>query len=175
MDMDRIIQEEERTDAAGCLASMFFIAMMIFIIALILAINAIKDKATDDLEPLTEEISFVDADNESIIDTMRIINAFMSVESGFNDSAIGTKNDVGCLQITPVFVADANRIAGEERFTLDDRYDREKSIEMFVVVHSYYNPGFNLEKSCKIHNPRAGDWYTERVRDEFNKQQNKLK
>lgn len=90
--------------------------------------------------------------------------AFIHVESKNNDSAIGTKHDVGCLQITPIYLKDANRLCNDTNtFTLQDRYNRTKSLEMFDIVQNHYNPGKSVLKAIRIHNPRAKRIYRDSV------------
>jgi hypothetical protein len=58
------------------------------------------------------------------------------VESHGDDYAINGQA-VGCLQITPAVVEDIDRFAGI-KFTLDDRLDRKKSIQMAQLYLKYY-------------------------------------
>lgn len=97
-----------------------------------------------------------------------LVDALIQVESEGNPSAISTKGAAGVLQLMPVFVKDANRIIGEEVYTLDDRFDIEKSIAMFNVVQGHYNPERDIEKAIRLHNPGAGAWYEKRVKDKIN-------
>ena len=85
------------------------------------------------------------------------------VESKGNDSAIGTHQDVGCLQETPIFVKEANRIIGKDSFKLSDRYNREKSLVIFEIIQNHHNPTKNIFKAIKIHNPRAKRDYKDSV------------
>ena len=67
-----------------------------------------------------------------------LIYLLILIESGGNDSAVGDNGlAVGCLQIHPILVEDINRIYGTN-YTLDDRYLRSKSIEMFALFHQHY-------------------------------------
>ena len=50
----------------------------------------------------------------------------------------GGSGDANILQITPIMVDECNRIAGRERFVLDDRLSVEKSEEMFWVYSDYW-------------------------------------
>jgi hypothetical protein len=68
--------------------------------------------------------------------TKVLLLVLIIVESHGDDNAING-NAVGCLQITPVVVEDVNRIAGTN-FTLQDRYDRQKSIQMAEIYLKYY-------------------------------------
>jgi len=99
-----------------------------------------------------------------------ITNAMIMVESAGNDSAYNSKEEaVGCLQIRPIMVREVNRIlkkTGEDyRFEMEDRWNREKSLEMFHVWREYHHPnstdeviarnwnggpnGFNKESTLK--------------------------
>ena len=72
-----------------------------------------------------------------------LINAIIYVESRGNDSAIGDRGKaVGCLQIQPICVREVNRILRKHksnvRYSLQDRYNRAKSIQMFNIIAEQY-------------------------------------
>lgn len=67
-----------------------------------------------------------------------VIEGIERVESNFRVDARGSPNDVGILQITPIMVAECNRIVGESRFKLSDRLDKEKSEQMFWAYSAYW-------------------------------------
>ena len=70
------------------------------------------------------------------IDTL--LNAVMAVESNFDTMAYNEKeNAVGVLQIRPIMVREVNRLLGEDKYTLKDRWSKAKSIEMFNVIRSH--------------------------------------
>ena len=76
--------------------------------------------------------------------TKFLLNAIITIESSNNDSAYHAGEDaVGCLQIRPCMVLDVNRILKKQnktiQYTLNDRWSRDKSIEMFHVYCNYYN------------------------------------
>lgn len=76
----------------------------------------------------------------------RVLPAIVQVESGGDASAVGDGGRaVGILQIHPVTVEDANRIARLRKlgvtFTLEDRLDAEKSRHMFRIVSDHYSAG----------------------------------
>lgn len=76
-----------------------------------------------------------------------LIEALIVVESQGNDKAVGDSHlsepSIGVLQIRPIMVREVNRIlklSGDERkFHLKDRYDRDKSIEMFMIWKEFYH------------------------------------
>lgn len=89
-----------------------------------------------------------------------LINALIHVESRGIDSAIGDKHlkepSVGVLQIRPIMVREVNRICKKkglkEQFTLKDRFDREKSIHMFMIWKGYYHKDSNFEAIARSWN-----------------------
>jgi hypothetical protein len=67
------------------------------------------------------------------------VNAVIYVESRGCDDAYNIEEQAaGCLQIRPIMVREVNRTLRKWnapfRYTLDDRWDRQKSIEMFEIM-----------------------------------------
>lgn len=90
------------------------------------------------------------------VDWDKLIEAIIWRESCGDDKAINHKtNAVGCLQITPIYLKQCNKIVGHEKYKLSDRYSRAKSIEMFNLYQDYFNPNKDLHLAIKLHNPRA--------------------
>jgi hypothetical protein len=98
--------------------------------------------------------------------------ALIWVESRGDSNAIGSKNDVGVLQITPILVEDCNRILKNEGFTLEDRLDSLKSVEMFNIIQDHYNPQHDYHLALKIWNGQAPLSYHCKVMDKFNEIKN---
>ena len=72
------------------------------------------------------------------------VNAVIFVESSGRDSVVGDNGKaVGCLQIHPIMVREVNRKLKKWNapytYSLEDRYDREKSIEMFEIIAEQYD------------------------------------
>ena len=75
--------------------------------------------------------------------TIDIINAIIEVESRGNENAYNPEEDaVGVLQIRKCMVDDVNRILARKettlRYTYEDRWSRNLSIEMFDIFCTYY-------------------------------------
>jgi len=96
------------------------------------------------------------------------IEALIQVESEGNPRAIGTKNDVGILQITAIYVKEANRIIGLNKYSMSCRNNPEKSLEMFEIIQEHYNPKKDINKAIKLHNPRASQSYKNKVIQKMN-------
>ncbi|EFA44879.1 hypothetical protein HMPREF0645_0675 [Hallella bergensis DSM 17361] len=93
--------------------------------------------------------------NVSNFDWSQVIHAIIMVESKGNPKA-RSGNSVGAMQITPIMVAECNRILrsrkSKRRFTLSDRFSVKKSKEMFLLFQSKYNPKNNVEKAIRSWN-----------------------
>ena len=72
----------------------------------------------------------------------------------------------GILQITPIYVKEANRILGKSKYTLHDRKNTLKSHEMFLVVQNYHNHEKDVKKAVILHN--NGKRYFDEVMDRYN-------
>lgn len=101
-------------------------------------------------------------------DYSQLISAIIAVESKGDEKAVSANGKCcGILQITPILVKEVNQIVGEQRYKLEDRFDREKSIEMFYIMQSTHNPSHDIRKAVAIWN-RAG-WYYRKVMKQYNK------
>lgn len=87
------------------------------------------------------------------IDYTRLIKAIGTVESGLNDNAVNGPH-AGFLQIAGVCVAECNRINKKnnipDRYTLKDRFNRQKSIEMFYIIQNFYNNKKDMDYDTRI-------------------------
>ena len=50
---------------------------------------------------------------------------------------------------------------------LSCRTDTEKSLEMFEILQGHYNPSKSIDKAIKLHNPRAGQSYREKIMNQM--------
>jgi len=67
-----------------------------------------------------------------------LIDAIIYVESRGDVNAYNAKeNAVGCLQIRPIMLREVNRLLGYNKYKLTDRWNKEKSIEMFNVIKEH--------------------------------------
>lgn len=85
-----------------------------------------------------------------------ITTVLIAVESGWDNFAIGAAGEVGCLQISEIAVADCNRIVGESRFFLTNRFDRVESVRMACLYLSHYEPDGGPEQWAKCWNGGPG-------------------
>ena len=77
--------------------------------------------------------------DEQMFRVSTLLDAIEYVESKGDVNAIGDKGQaVGCMQIHPIMVKDVNRILRRTEYTLNDRYDREKSHQMCTTYLNHY-------------------------------------
>lgn len=101
-------------------------------------------------------------------DYTQLIEAIIAVESEGNVNAVSANgNCCGVLQITPILVKEVNQILGSDKYSLQDRFDREKSIEMFYIMQHAHNPSHDLRKAVAIWN--RSQWYYKKVMNQYNK------
>ncbi len=68
----------------------------------------------------------------------KLIDAIIYVESRGNTLAHNISEDaVGCLQIRPIMLREVNRLLGFQKYKLNDRWNKTKSIEMFNVIKNH--------------------------------------
>ena len=90
---------------------------------------------------------------KSSYDWSSVVDAIMMVESRGNCNA---RNGIYCgpLQIAPCLVNEVNNILkrrnSPKRYSLNDRFSKQKSKEMFVIIQSYYNPQNNVERAIRM-------------------------
>ena len=69
-----------------------------------------------------------------------VIRAIAQVESEGNPKMVSKCGRyVGYLQISKILVRECNQILGKQVYTYDDRYDKQKSIDMFIVFQEHFN------------------------------------
>ena len=138
------------------------------------SLNCTIDSLILEIDTLTWENEIYDYNTEH--ETNHLLSALMFVESRFNDSAYAIDEDaVGVLQIRKTMVDDVNRILKRQkkdhRFTYDDRWSRNKSIQMFDIYVMHYGLSSAEEVArCWNGGPRGMDkeatvYYWNKVQD----------
>lgn len=93
-----------------------------------------------------------------VVDYEPLITAMIQVESLGNDSVHGDQSipggdAVGALQIRPIMIREVNRILklqhSDKRYHKDDRYIREKTVEMFTIWKDFHHPDGDFEKIAR--------------------------
>lgn len=130
-----------------CLVTICLLSIPLFLLFSMVTegVNLSKDVATTDGGRGTEAPDFND-----------LLDAIERVESGENSRAVGDDGaGVGAYQIHKIYVRDCNRIlelqGSNERFTYEDRWDRNKSRKMTAIVIRHYGRG-DYETMARAHN-----------------------
>ena len=85
-----------------------------------------------------------------------VILAIAQVESeGHPERVSKCGRYVGYLQISQILVRECNNIAGYKKYSYNDRYDKQKSIDMFIDFMERHNPDGNMERAIRLWN--SGD------------------
>ena len=112
-----------------------------------------------------------------------LVSALILVESRGNDSAIGDRHivggeAVGALQIRPIMVREVNRILkiqkSDKRFKLKDRFDREKTLEMFYIWKNFHHKDSDFEKIARNWNGGPRGYKNSRTQKYWAKVQKEL-
>ena len=90
--------------------------------------------------------------------------ALILTESQMDSLAVGKANDLGILQITPIFVDEVNRLVGKDLFTHQDALSPEKSLQMLAIYQEHKNPSHDTDKAIQLHNPTGGYAYARKVK-----------
>ncbi len=120
---------------------------------------------------------------QSVITDGDLLNALIFVESRGNDSAIGDRHligneAIGALQIRPIMVREVNRICkrigSHQRFTLKDRFDRQKSIHMFMIWKEFHHKDDSAEVVARNWNGGPKGYKKDRTIQYWNKIEKQL-
>lgn len=97
----------------------------------------------------------------------------MYKESRFNDRIVNYDSTaVGCLQITKSLMDHVNS-RSKIKFTYQDRYDRDKSVQMLRIIMDEFNPRYDLDTAGHIwssgpYNMSSRWKYSEKYRHDLN-------
>jgi len=113
--------------------------------------------------PVFESFTIIESDPVHIYNiTDPVLSAFCLYESDFNSEAVNPVSGAGgILQFMKSMIDEVNKIcryqhslsSGEiplVQYKLSDRFNPEKSIEMWYIVQNFKNPDYDLAKACQI-------------------------
>ena len=104
--------------------------------------------------PSPEEVAVPVTQADTLTDWELLQMAIIMTESRYNPEALGTHQDAGLYQMTPIYVAEINRIAGTD-YTHADAFDPCKAVEMFATMQGHYNPEQDFDTALYYHNRSA--------------------
>ena len=144
----------------------FIVLVSLILLAAIIKIN---ESVTDLKDPTVKviTISKPEAKPTKIITIKnklkfdKLVYALIQVESTGQDNItgdhhLGENYAAGALQIRPIMLKEVNRIlklqGKSKRYLLKDRFNRQKSIEMFHIWRKYHHIDSNFEKIVRSWN-----------------------
>jgi hypothetical protein len=90
---------------------------------------------------------------DGVVRSNTLVDAVIYVESRNNPYAWNKREDAcGVLQIRPIMINDVNRILKQNQYTLNDRWSKTKSIEIFNIIKEHYSPNGTPERIARIWN-----------------------
>ena len=121
-----------------------------------------------------EEVVCVNSEEEPILtkdDTLKVMaTAFAMQESKCTEKAVSSCGKyVGCLQISKIMTREANRLQKEKKYTYDDRYDKQLSLEIFSIIMKYHNEQLDINRAIDIWNRNCPDTYRDNVIENYNR------
>jgi hypothetical protein len=145
----------------------------------------ISTQSSEPIEVCYEEtiIQLKPKDVQVALSERDLVSALILVESRGNDSAIGDRHivggeAVGALQIRPVMVREVNRILkiqkSDKRFKLKDRFDRDKTLEMFHIWKNFHHKDSDFETIARNWNGGPKGYKNSRTLKYWNKVQKEL-
>ena len=137
-----------KTYAIVCLYTIAILAL-----GFIIGAKAFKVDSKADYEP-----------NQQLSEWETTQLALILTESQMDSLAVGKANDLGILQITPIFVDEVNRLVGKEQFSHQDALSPEKSLQMLAIYQEHKNPTHDTDKAIQLHNPKGGYAYARKVK-----------
>ena len=139
-----------------------FVGVILFgwIVYLQMQIDALKSKANRQITYVIDKDT-IDTDS---IKWNNLIKAIIEVESEGKIDAVNDRSGAtGVIQLMPIAIKDCNRIIGKKKYGLNDRYSKDRSIEIFNIIQRHYNPQHDIHKAIKIQNPNGGKQYETKV------------
>ena len=111
-----------------------------------------------------------------------LLEAMIQVESRGVENSVGDKHlgkpSIGVLQIRPIMVREVNRILKKhkikKKYSMDDRYNREYSIEMFYIWRFYHHPKASDEVVARCWNGGPRGWKRKSTKHYWNKVQKEI-
>lgn len=122
--------------------------------------------------PQKTPVTKVPVSSQIAEDWEAFIEAVIWMESRGVERCVGDNGEaVGVLQIHPIMVREANRILAMQNiktvYSYDDRYSREKSIEMFKIVQEFYNKEHDIDVALRVWNRYHPESYKTQIVNKY--------
>ncbi len=143
------------------------------LMAIIIVSLSIKLKTTkENLESTRARLEQVEKELEeknlpdSLSEWNKFTLALMKVESNFDSTAVSSVGAKGYFQITPIYVAEVNRVHKTNYIYEEVVSSFKQSYEVFTLMQKAHNSEYNMDEALRLHNGDR-DWYKKRVYKEM--------
>ncbi len=160
------LTKEERFALLGGCCLMIILFLAVFTVILIADNFCLRKKLREEREnhtPADTTVVTEETGDQRLSDWQVLLLGVAMTESEFYPTAQGNNDDWGILQLTPIYVEEANRVTGEARWSHEDAWSISRSLEIFNAVQAHHNPEGDLSKAIRLHN--KAPWYEGRVND----------
>lgn len=159
--LSNLIMEKKKDPIVTlCLVSLVILLAYMFTLVIITRHDISRIKSTIEPERDTVYVNIASP-------WAQLLDAIVEIESNGNPSAFNERtNAAGILQITPIFVEEVKRLSGIN-YTLEDRFDITKSVEMYYIYQAHKNPDKDINKAIYLHNPRGGKQYKNKILEQL--------
>lgn len=137
----------------GTILALVIMAACILFIFIVSCVREKKEPVQVKTDPVSA-VSLLRQQHHELTAWQELQMAICLTESRFNPAAVGAAGDRGIMQITPIYVEEANRLAGTN-YTPADAHDIGKTLEMFEIIQSVYNPTHDRDLAIRYHNRSA--------------------
>ncbi len=129
-----------------------WVASAIALFIAILALASCTPKVEEQEVPKWSAVELLKGQHpQELSDFDKLTLALALTESRFNPNADSGAGDFGLLQLRSIYLAEVNRLY-KTNYTIEDAFDIDKSIEIFRLMQSHYNPDGDIETAIFFHN-----------------------
>ena len=118
------------------------------------------------LEQVEQELAEKSLEAKPLSEWDMFTLALMKVESNYEPTAVSSVGAKGYFQMTPIYVAEVNRVHKTNYVYEEVVKSFDLSYEVFTLMQEAHNEEYNMDEALRLHN---GDhkWYRKRVYKEM--------
>ena len=142
--------------------------MTIIIVSLSIKLKTTKENLESTRARLEQVEKELEEKNlpDSLSEWNKFTLALMKVESNFDSTAVSSVGAKGYFQITPIYVAEVNRVHKTNYIYEEVVSSFKQSYEVFTLMQKAHNSEYNMDEALRLHNGDY-DWYKKRVYKEM--------
>lgn len=140
--------------------------MAIIIVSLSIKLKITKENLESTRARLEQVEKELEEKNLPLSEWNKFTLALMKVESNFDSTAVSSVGAKGYFQITPIYVAEVNRVHKTNYIYEEVVSSFKQSYEVFTLMQKAHNSEYNMDEALRLHNGDR-DWYKKRVYKEM--------